>query len=181
MKENRDYSGKTERTIEEEYDKQMMEIDNKLNVERRIKQTNEKRRKKVAIQKSVIIAGLAVLTALGAKEAYNINKGEEMIANDFNSTVTKDIGCGNYTDGFHFNIGQQNVSYDYAIDYIRSQADLKGYDDVQTYIALKRMYSREIAKDVVGETIDGDDIIKEAYKTYKTDTVTKEEGASYGK
>lgn len=43
------------------------------------------------------------------------------------------------------------------------------------------MYSREIAKDVVGETIDGDDIIKEAYKTYKADTVTKEEGASYGK
>ena len=104
-----------------------------------------------------------------------------MIANDFHSNVTSDIGCGNYTDGFHFNIGQQNVSYDTAIDYIRSQADLKGYDDVQTYIALKRMYSREIAKDVVGETIDGDDIIKEAYKTYKADTVTKEEGACYGK
>ena len=177
MKENRDYSGKTERIIEEEYDKHIKEIDNKLNIDRRIKQTNSARRKQVAIQKSVMIAAFAVLTTLGAKQAYNINKGEEMIANDFHSNVTSDIGCGNYTDGFHFNIGQQND----AIDYIRSQADLKGYDDVQTYIALKRMYSREIAKDVVGETIDGDDIIKEAYKTYKTDTVTKEEGASYGK
>ena len=172
MKENRDYSGKTERVIEEEYDKQMKAIDNKLNIDRR---------KQVAIQKSVMIAAFAVLTTLGAKQAYNINKGEEMIANDFHSNVTSDIGCGNYTDGFHFNIGQQNVSYDTAIDYIRSQADSKGYDDVQTYIALKRMYSREVAKDVVGETIDGDDIIKEAYTTYKTDTVTKEEVASYGK
>lgn len=181
MKENRDYSGKTERIIEEEYDKHIKEIDNKLNIDRRIKKTNSARRKQVAIQKSVMIAAFAVLTTLGAKQAYNINKGEEMIANDFHSNVISDIGCGNYTDGFHFNIGQQNVSYDTAIDYIRSQADSKGYDDVQTYIALKRMYSREIAKDVVGETIDGDDIIKEAYKTYKTDTVTKEEGASYGK
>ena len=181
MKEKRDYSGKIERDIEEEYDKQMKAIDNKLNVERKIKENNNKRRKKVAIQKSVIIAGLAVLTALGAKEAYNINKGEEMITNDFNSNVTNDIGCGNYEDGFHFNIGQQNVSYDYAIDYIRSQADSKGYDDVQTYIALKKMYSRIVAKDVVGKVIDGDDIVKEAYKTYKSDSVEKEEGASYGK
>lgn len=181
MKEKRDYSGKIERDIEEEYDKQMRAIDNKLKVERKFKQTSNKRRKKVAIQKSVIIAGLAILTTLGAKEAYNINKGEEMIANDFNSTVTKDIGYGNYTDGFHFNIGQQNVSYEYAIDYIRSQADSKGYDDVQTYIALKKMYSKVVAKDVVGKTIDSDDIIKEAYKTYKSDSVEKEEGVSYGK
>ena len=181
MKENRDYSGKTERVIEEEYDKKINSIDNKLNIDRKIKQTNRARRKQVAIQKSVMIAAFAVLATLGAKVAYNINKGENMIANDFSSTVTSNIGCGNYEDGFHFNIGDQNVSYDYAIDYIRSQADLKGYDDVQTYIALKRMYSREIAKDVVGETIDGDDIIKEAYKTYKTDTVTKEEGVGYGK
>lgn len=181
MKENRDYSGKTERIIEEEYDKHIKEIDSKLNIDRRIKQTNSARRKQVAIQKSVMIAAFAVLTTLGAKQAYNINKGEEMIANDFHSNVTSDIGCGNYTDGFHFNIGQQNVSYDYAIDYIRSQADSKGYDDVQTYIALKKMYSKEVAKDVVGKTIDGDDIIKEAYKTYKSDTVEKEEGASYGK
>ena len=33
----------------------------------------------------------------------------------------------------------EDISYDYAIDYIRSQADLKGYDDVQTYIALKKI------------------------------------------
>ena len=45
MKENRDYSGKTERVIEEEYDKQMKAIDNKLNIDRKIKQTNNARRK----------------------------------------------------------------------------------------------------------------------------------------
>ena len=181
MKENRDYSGKTERAIEEEYDKQIQAIDDKLETDRMFRQTDEKRRKKVEMQKRVIIAALAVLTTLGAKQAYNINKGEEIITNDFHSNVTSDIGCVNYTNGFQFNIGQQNVSYDYAIDYIRSRAHLKGYDDIQTYMALKRIYSKEVAKDVVGETIDGDDIIKEAYKTYKTDTVTKEEGASYGK
>lgn len=181
MKENRDYSGKTERAIEEEYDKQIQAIDDKLETDRMFRQTDEKRRKKVEMQKRVIIAALAVLTTLGAKQAYNINKGEEIITNDFHSNVTSDIGCVNYTNGFQFNIGQQNVSYDYAIDYIRSRAHLKGYDDIQTYMALKRIYSKEVAKDVVGETIDGDDIIKEAYKTYKADTVTKEEGVGYGK
>lgn len=61
MKENRDYSGKTERIIEEEYDKHIKEIDNKLNIDRRIKQTNSARRKQVAIQKSVMIAALGNL------------------------------------------------------------------------------------------------------------------------
>ena len=42
MKENRDYSGKTERVIEEEYDKQMKAIDNKLNIDRKIKQKHKK-------------------------------------------------------------------------------------------------------------------------------------------
>lgn len=181
MKENINHVSKIEDVINEEYDREVKAIDDNLNIDRRIKQTNSARRKQVAIQKNILIAALAVLTTLGGKQVYNINKGEEMIANDFHSNVTSDIGCVNYEDGFHFNIGQQNVSYDYAIDYIRAQADSKGYDDVQTYIALKKMYSREIAKDVVVETIDFDDIIKEAYKTYKTDTVTKEEGASYGK
>lgn len=51
MKENRDYSGKTERIIEEEYDKKTKAIDDKLNIDRRIKQTNSARRKQVAIQK----------------------------------------------------------------------------------------------------------------------------------
>ena len=60
MKENRDYSGKTERIIEEEYDKKTKAIDDKLNIDRRIKQTNNARRKQVAIQKSVMIAAFAV-------------------------------------------------------------------------------------------------------------------------
>lgn len=181
MNQNREYSGEIERNIEEEYEKQINEIDNRLNIERKIKEKNDKRRKKVAIQKDIIIAGLVVLTTLGAKKTYEINKGENIIADNFRSNVTSNIGCIDYNNGFHFNIGDQNVSYDYAIDYIRSQADSKGYDDVQTYIALKKMYSKEVAKDVVGKTIDGDDIIKEAYKTYKSDTVEKEEGTSYGK
>ena len=105
MKENRDYSGKTERIIEEEYDKKTKAIDDKLSIDRRIKQTNNARRKQVAIQKSVMIAAFAVLTTLGAKQVYNINKGEEMIANDFHSNVTSDIGCGNYTDNRNFGFG----------------------------------------------------------------------------
>ena len=73
MNQNREYSGEIERNIEEEYEKQINEIDNRLNIERKIKEKNDKRRKKVAIQKDIIIAGLVFLTTLGAKKTYEIN------------------------------------------------------------------------------------------------------------
>lgn len=146
------------------------------------KKRNEKRRKIVKIEKSVITFALATFVAISAKQFYNEKKGEYIIRDGFRKDVLSGVSnTDSQNEGLNFYIGTTRYSYEDAIDYFKNEAEEHGYNDVQTYIALKGEINSNVAKDVVGRSIDSSDIIKEAYKTYNTGSIEKEEGVSYGK
>lgn len=193
MKEKKDYSGQTERNIEEEYDKKMKEIEMKIAKERRqkekISQKEKNKKKKEILMRlkkiglvsgGVVALGLSAFAGWSAHEAYEVSQGEKIILENFK--------FGGYVDrinrtyGFDYYIGKSDVSYEKFISYLKRAAEENGYNDVQSYIAFKERFDGHVADDVIERDISRKEIHKEAKKAYINGVVdTKEEGASYGK
>lgn len=127
--------------------------------ERRFRRQQEIRRtaRKRDIKRGIISAALAfsLSSAVVAASAtiYKQSVGGTHLANQLYDELN-DEKLGHREDsvsGYIFNKGNQYISYSDAIDTIQDEAKELGYNDAETYIAVKKLYNPIIAKDVVGE------------------------------
>lgn len=127
--------------------------------ERRFRRQQEIRRtaRKRDIKRGIISTALAVtLTSAviaAASKTYQQSVGSNHLANGLYNELN-DEQLGHREDsqaGYIFNKGNETISYGQAIDIIQDQAEELGYNDAETYVAVRKLYNPTIAKDVVGE------------------------------
>ena len=118
-----------------------------------IRRTARKRDIKRGIISTALAVSLTTAVIAASSKIYQQTVGGNHLANGlYNELHEEQLGHREDSQaGYIFNKGNEYISYGEAVDVIKDQAEELGYNDEETYVAVRKLYNPTIAKDVVGE------------------------------
>lgn len=173
--EEKVYVDELVKKYDDNYEKECKEIDEQSvaddaycdNMDTQREKRKIKRLKKRGIVTGAFIGGAAV-ALVGTVSGFVIPRiqGINYITQNFYDDVMDGIGISNGSNGYNINIGNVNVSFEYACDYIYAKATSFGYNDIETYIALQNIESPSFAESVVEKKPTVIEFLKETKQAY---------------